>query len=159
MGAIHAMVRGRRQQKEFRRVWNSKKAYRPDVGYVYGSRGVSADEVLHRLADWGNGLRMTAGDCGELACAMLEYIDWWRSYDRALKNVFDAVGDGRIVTVSGYPMRDWVPTDVILDFCEAVAVSGRAEAFSESMKQDDGSVPRGSISAATLNEADHREEG
>lgn len=152
MGLLRQMWLAQRQMKEFQRLWATPNAYRPS-GSAPGRRGdYQPDEVLHRLADYGNQLGMTSGDVGGLAVIFLRRVDHHRSYDAALDDLLRAVREGRIRTVAGPPMHRFVSADAVVNLVEMVAVAGRPEAFAESMleeeEQGEAAVPRGDTSRA-----------
>lgn len=157
MGLLRQMWLARRQMKEFQRLWATPNAYRPSGSAPQERGGYQPNEVLHRLADYGNQLGMTSGDAGRLAVTFLRRVDHHRSYDAALDDLLRAVREGRVSTLAGPPMHQFVSVDAVVNLAEMVAVAARPEAFAESMREEEeqgeAAVSRGDTSRSIAGSA------
>ncbi len=103
---IRTALRAKKLQAQFEQLFDSPSAYRPRQI----DRPLYADSTsaLWGLGDVANDVGCTAGRRELLAVAMMRAVDAHQSYERGAEEDLQQIARGRIETVSGFRMRNWM---------------------------------------------------
>ena len=107
MGVLKQAREANRVGKEWARLYDLPSAYRPDQ--LEATRAIpDRDAALHHLGDVANRVGLTAGDAGVLGVEVVTRVDRTKDPVAAVIEVVDEVNTGRLKTVAGRPMKDYV---------------------------------------------------
>ena len=107
MGVLKQAREANRFGKEWARLYDLPSAYRPDQPEAV--RAIpDPDEGLQHLSDIANRVGLTAGDAGVIGVEVVTRVDRTRDPAASVIELIDEVHAGRIKTVAGRPMKDYV---------------------------------------------------
>ena len=115
---------------EVENLWDAPGAYRP-VGFERQDESFPAYESLPAVADGAKAAGVTSGDVTVLAVFLLRAIDHAQDANLGMQRTFEAVGTGKLRTVSNYPINRFISPDTLTTVIMALARMGRPEAFRE----------------------------
>lgn len=117
-------------RSEWEHMWQHPDAYRPGTPVPHPP-SFDAMKALAALSNYARQVRMTSGDAGMLGVELVKQVDATRSYADAFDNVMEQIADGRLLTVTGRPMRNYATAEAVSTILELAANAARAEAFNE----------------------------
>lgn len=134
MGVLRNIRMARTAQKlgnQFEVLWDSPDAYRPPAEILDPPRRIPGVLAMHLVADHANAIGATSGDSGVLGVALMSAIDELQSYGAARDLVLDELLAGRIRSVAGPPMRQFLSAPTALSIIEVIGSQARLEAYVE----------------------------
>jgi len=137
VGTFRQAREANRLGKEWARLYDLPTAYRP---HEPEARRAIDDpkEALHHLADIANSVGLTAGDAGVLGVEVVAHVDRDRNPQAAITEVVKDVFSGRIRTVAGRPMNEYISLTGASVVAATALSMARPEAAIEYERMDPG---------------------